>query len=106
MKNIYIVILILVFMLPFSSLYSQQGVIQGRVYNEKNNDPVMFASVAIFGTSIGSTTDLDGNFLFTGLEPGYVELHVSSAAVTIQVQTGISFPIWRLLLPPYISQNR
>ncbi len=59
-------------------IYAQQGVIEGRVYNAKNNEPVEFATVAIFGTTIGSISDLDGKFLFTGLEPGFVELRVSS----------------------------
>jgi CarboxypepD_reg-like domain/TonB-dependent Receptor Plug Domain len=55
-----------------------KGVIQGRVFNSKNNEPVAFANIAIFGTTIGSTSDLDGRFLFTGIKPGYVELRVSS----------------------------
>ncbi len=59
-------------------LHAQSGAIEGRIYNSKNNTPVEFASVAIFGTSIGSISDLDGKFLFTGLEPGFVELRVSS----------------------------
>ena len=56
----------------------KQGIIQGRVFNSKNNEPVAFANIAIFGTTIGSTSDLDGRFLFTGIKPGYVELRVSS----------------------------
>ncbi len=70
--------LLVLTMLTSSILYGQKGVIEGRIYNAKNNEPVPFASVAVFGTSIGSISDLDGNFLFTGLEPGFVELRVSS----------------------------
>ena len=70
--------LLLLLMMPLEVVYAQQGVIQGRIYNANNNEPVAFANVAVYGTSIGSTSDLDGNFLFTGLEPGYVELRVSS----------------------------
>ena len=69
---------ILLFTLSASLAAGQKGIIEGRVYNAKNNSPVEFASIAIFGTSIGSISDLDGNFLFTGLEPGFVELRVSS----------------------------
>ncbi len=67
-------------MLTFLGHYAigQNGIIEGRVYNAKNNEPVEFATIAIFGTSIGSISDLDGNFLFTGLEPGFVELRVTS----------------------------
>jgi len=58
--------------------YSQSGVIKGRVFNEKNNEPLPFANVIIQGTNIGSTTDLDGRFIFSGLKPGYVKLVVST----------------------------
>jgi len=68
---------------------AQQGVIEGRVYNAKNNEPVEFATIAIYGTSIGSISDLDGNFLFTGLEPGYIELRVSSVGYETYVSEAI-----------------
>lgn len=57
---------------------NNNGQIEGYIYNAKNNEPVQFASVAIWQTSIGSISDLDGKFLFTGLEPGFVELRVSA----------------------------
>ncbi|MFH0758743.1 MAG: TonB-dependent receptor [Bacteroidota bacterium] len=83
------IILIILAMLPVPSLFAQQGIIQGRVYNVKNNEPVEFATIAIYGTSIGSISDLDGNFLFTGLEPGYVELRVSSVGFETYVSEAI-----------------
>jgi outer membrane receptor for ferrienterochelin and colicin len=45
--------------------------------------------VAIYGTTIGSISDLDGNFLFTGLEPGYVELRVSSVGFESYISEAI-----------------
>lgn len=80
MKSIYTIkrIFISLFSLFPLALTAQNGSIEGRIYNAKNNTPVEFASVAIFGTSIGAISDLDGKFLFTGLEPGFVELRVSS----------------------------
>lgn len=81
-------ILLLMF-LSVLPLWAQQGVIEGRVYNANNNNPVEFATIAVFGTSIGSISDLDGNFIFTGLEPGFVELRVSS----VGYETYVSEPI-------------
>ena len=78
MKIRIIATLTLLLLIGQGMLYAQDGIIQGRVYNANNNEPIPFASVAIFGTTIGSISDLDGNFLFTGLEPGYVDLRVSS----------------------------
>jgi hypothetical protein len=80
-------VLLLIFIVPL--LNAQQGIIRGRVFNASNNEPVEFATIAIYGTSIGSISDLDGNFLFTGLEPGYVELRVSSVGYDPYVSEAI-----------------
>ena len=89
MNKLRILILFITFILMPVALLGQQGSIEGRVYNAKNNEPVEFATIAIFGTSIGSISDLDGNFLFTGLEPGYVELRVSSVGFETYVSEQI-----------------
>ena len=89
MKPVKLITSILILFLTMGAVQAQQGQIGGRVYNANNNEPVQFASVAIFGTAIGSTSDLDGNFLFTGLEPGYVELRVSSVGFETYVSEAI-----------------
>ena len=72
--------------------YAQKGTIEGRVYNEKNNEPLEFATIQIQGTLIGSTSDLEGEFIFTGIDPGFVRLIVSyvgfetTVSAEIQVQ--------------------
>jgi len=88
MKRIVIINRVLLSLLQ-SLVFGQNGIIEGRVYNVKNNQPVEFASIAVYGTSIGSITDLDGNFLFTGLEPGYIELRVSSVGFEQYISAAI-----------------
>lgn len=75
--NIY---LLYFWILPGTIIGQQKssGEIQGRVFNSKNNEPVPFANVVIFKTTIGSASNFDGEFLFTGLEPGFVKLQVSA----------------------------
>jgi len=68
---------------------AQNGSIEGRVYNAKNNEPVEFATIAVYGTAIGSISDLDGKFLFTGLEPGFIQLRVSSVGYEAYVSEAI-----------------
>ncbi|MCF8235926.1 MAG: TonB-dependent receptor [Bacteroidales bacterium] len=61
-----------------SAVFAQNGKIVGKIYNTANNEPIPFANIVIWNTNIGSTSDLDGNFTFTGLEPGYIRLEASA----------------------------
>lgn len=79
-KTVFLYILCSLFLSPLL-LFGQgegKGIIEGRVYNSQNNEPVPFANIVIWGTNIGAVSDMDGNFLFTGVTPGFVELRVSS----------------------------
>lgn len=85
MNDLYIIkqrtllfILLLIGFITRSVVYGQSGVIKGRVFNPNNNEPLPFTNLVIKGTRTGSTSDLDGNFLFTGLKPGYVQIEASS----------------------------
>ncbi len=66
--------LIIAFLLFATSLYGQNGKIKGRIYDITNNEPLPFANIIIAGTNTGTTSDMDGNFSFTGLNPGFVQL--------------------------------
>ena len=66
--------LLLALLIMSLSTYAQLGVIKGRVFNAKTNEPIEFATLQIEGTTIGSTSDLDGNFIFTGIKPGFIKL--------------------------------
>ena len=71
------------------NLYAQKGIIKGRVLDAKTNDPVEFASVLIQGTTIGVTSDVDGIFQFTAVDPGFKRLVVSSVGFQTQVSSEI-----------------
>ncbi len=57
---------------------SAQGIIEGRVADAASNNPVPFASVVIYGTTVGTLTDDNGYFTLNNIEPGYVKIAVSS----------------------------
>jgi hypothetical protein len=67
MKKIYIALLLLINTLAYSQ---SVGTISGTILDiENNNTPLPFADAYIKGTSIGTTTDFDGNYLLK-VEPG------------------------------------
>ncbi len=75
-KKIILTAAILTYSIAF--LFAQdKGMIKGRVFEAKTNEPVPFATIVVFGTTIRTTSDFDGNFVIAGLEPGWVELKVT-----------------------------
>jgi len=85
----YLILLLLVLM--FADLQGQGGggVIRGQVVDATSNEPVPFASVVIWNTTTGAMTDFDGNFLFTGVAPGFVEIRVSSVGYKTYISEAV-----------------
>lgn len=78
MKRTIVLLISICLIFKLSGQTNENGIIQGRVFNAKNNQPVPFASLVIWGTNISSVSDLDGKFIFTGIKPGYLQLRASS----------------------------
>ena len=62
MKKIFTLLLILIHTILFSQ---EKGVIRGSLYDSETGEPLFAANVGVKGTSIGATTDFDGNFEIT-----------------------------------------
>jgi len=73
MKTKYTIVIILS-ILFFNITFSQNGTIKGRVLNSSNNEPIAFANLVISNTNIGSISDINGNFVFSNVKPGYVKI--------------------------------
>ena len=59
------------------STFSQNGVLKGKILDATTNEVLPFVNVIITGTTTGVATDNDGNFIFTGLKPGYISVTAS-----------------------------
>ncbi|MDB5123331.1 MAG: SusC/RagA family TonB-linked outer membrane protein [Mucilaginibacter sp.] len=62
-------VLLFAFLMTSVIAFAQTGSIKGKVVDETNTS-LPGASVSIDGTTIGSTTDVNGNYTITGLKPG------------------------------------
>src|SRR6185312_1559109 len=62
-------VLLLTFSLMSFIAFAQTGSIRGKVVDETNQS-LPGASVSIDGTTLGSTTDVNGNYAINGLQPG------------------------------------
>ena len=62
----------LLFILVFMSveIIAQTGSLKGRVFNEINNKSIEGAAILIENTTIGTTSDQDGNYIIENLKPG------------------------------------
>ena len=74
MKTIKI-LAILLFLPAF--LFAQKATLTGKVVDAVSNEPLPFVNIIVSGTFIGTTTDLDGNFILKGLEPGFIRIEAS-----------------------------
>lgn len=73
------ILTLIVFFLVSTLIYSQTGIIKGRVYNHKNNEAIPFVNIIIDGQPTqGATSDIDGNYTITRVSPGYVRLVATS----------------------------
>ena len=66
-------------MLLFSALtFAQTGTIEGTLTDkDANGEPLPFANVILKGTTKGTTTDFDGNYIIENVEPGVYTVEFS-----------------------------
>lgn len=63
-------------LLPMS-LFAQQAILKGRITDAVSNEPLPYVAVVLVGSSNGTVTDLDGNFQFSNLNPGFMRIQAS-----------------------------
>jgi hypothetical protein len=82
-KRSLVVALIVWLTIQIQAQTAENGIIQGRVYNSKNNTPISYATVVIWGTTMGALSDSAGVVIIKGIKPGYVQLKVSSVGYNV-----------------------
>lgn len=65
------------FILSASLLAQTGGKVSGKITDKDTGEPIPFANIFVEGTSIGSASDLDGNFVILNLAPGVYSISAS-----------------------------
>ena len=105
MKSQIVWYLICLICTSFSSF--GEGSVKGRVFNSKNNESIVYATVMIAETTKGTVSDDQGNFSIENIEPGFYRIRVS--AVGFKTYLSESFRITKsvgaTILVPLEEEN-
>ena len=77
-KTRHIFLLVFMMMTSVMAFAQSENSIKGFVYEKSNGEPVMFANVFLQGTTMGSTTDINGYFSITRIPDGSYTIMVTS----------------------------
>lgn len=68
---------------------AQNGSIAGKVIDEKTGEELIGATIVISGTTTGTITDFEGNYLLGNLQPGLYDINISFVSYQTQEFTGV-----------------
>ncbi|MBC7694815.1 MAG: outer membrane beta-barrel protein [Burkholderiales bacterium] len=84
-KTIFLTLFLITFFLTFS----QTGKINGKIVDAKTGESLPGATVLIEGTTKGASSDFDGNFSLSGLQPGKYTIIASYITYDNKKFTGV-----------------
>jgi hypothetical protein len=91
MKSIKI--LLLLFIIPLAG-FTQNASLKGKVIDAVSNEPLPFVNLIVSGTTTGTITDIDGNFILTGIEPGFIRIEASfvgyKKAISSEIEVSVA----------------
>ncbi len=93
-------------MIPVISVNAHNGILRGKITDSQTGESLIGATVIITGTSVGASTDIDGNFDIEDIKPGiyqidcrfisYKPVHITNVKIEankITVKNIILYPI-------------
>jgi len=72
-----ILLTLAVILATFSIAFSQTGTIRGNLFDKGTGEPIIFANVILENTNYGTTTDIDGFFNISNVDPGSYKIFAS-----------------------------
>lgn len=75
--NFRILLILLAILSGTGFINAQNASVRGRVFDAVSNEPLPFVNIIVDGTQTGAVSDLNGNFIITGLSAGFIRLQAS-----------------------------
>lgn len=72
-----LIITLMILLMQIPMLAQSTGSITGKIVDKNTNEELIGANVLIEGTTIGASTDIDGNYIIKGLDAGSYTVKVS-----------------------------
>jgi hypothetical protein len=69
--------LFLLFQILVSEVSGQTGTIRGKINDAITKEAIPFANILLQGTTVGGTSDIEGNFIIENITPGLYNIQVS-----------------------------
>ena len=100
-------IILFISFIVFSNTVSSQNVkVYGSISNTLNNEPIPFANIIIEGTTIGATSDIDGNYVILDVNAGAYNFKCSYIGFNTDIQSEIKVSSNKSLrLDFFLSEN-
>ena len=81
--------ILFIFLIP-NHLNGQTGSIEGIITDKKSTEILIGTTVQVDGTTIGTTTDLNGHFVLSNLNPGKYNLKISYISYTTRIINNVN----------------
>jgi hypothetical protein len=100
-------IILLISFIALSNTVSSQNVkVYGSITNALNNEPIPFSNIIIEGTTIGATSDIDGNYVILDVNAGAYNFKCSYIGFNTDIQSEIKVSSNKnLRLDFFLSEN-
>ncbi len=66
----FALLVLLMFCIPAELAAQTRGSVKGHLTDAQSGEPLMFANIALKGTTTGTVTDTEGNYLMNNIKPG------------------------------------
>jgi outer membrane receptor protein involved in Fe transport len=87
MKLLFHVCILII--MPFLVYAQNTGKISGVILDAQTKDPLIGTNIVVVGTSLGASTDFEGNFIILNIPAGKYDLQVSMVGYERVIQRGI-----------------